>query len=146
MSENVEREASRMASVLIVHEDNGLGRLFAVVLEQGGHLAVACKRVDEMASWIAKRGRPDLVITHLGVGYSAEHNMASRVMDELNRLECDSPVVVVTGGGLDGGVVRALTRRGVRSFIALPYGNVRDTLSMLVAGFGKGERGERHEG
>jgi len=57
-----------MARVLIVHDQQPVLRLLIGAVRGAGYEVMACARSSEVLERVSEHCRPDLVVTHLGLG------------------------------------------------------------------------------
>ena len=103
-----------MATVLVVDDDSGVSRAFALFLEKDGHRALAASSAEEGLE-LAARERPEVVFMDVRLpGISGLEALAG-----MRELLPDSPVVVMTGHGTLATAVEAV-RKGAFDYLAKP--------------------------
>jgi DNA-binding NtrC family response regulator len=103
-----------MASVLVVDDDSGVSRAFALFLEKDGHRALAASSAEEGLE-LAARERPAVVFMDVRLpGISG-----LEALGKMRELLPDTPVVVMTGHGTLSTAVEAV-RKGAFDYLAKP--------------------------
>ena len=114
-----------MATVLVVDDDSGVSRAFALFLEKEGHRALLASSAEEGLE-TAARERPELVFLDVRLPGISGLEALSRLGDILP----DTPVVVMTGHGTLSTAVEAV-RKGAFDYLPKPFTPVE--LRSLVA-------------
>jgi len=103
-----------MATVLVVDDDSGVSRAFALFLEKEGHRALAASSAEEGLE-LAARERPAAVFLDVRLPGMSGLEALSRMRELLP----DSPVVVMTGHGTLSTAVEAV-RKGAFDYLPKP--------------------------
>jgi CheY-like chemotaxis protein len=131
------------ASILVVEDSDEVRELLAVLLEGDGFSVVACGGADEALA-LARRARPDLVLTDLMLGATSGLDLITRLRSDLAP---PIPPIVVCSGFT--GFEREARERGADAFVPKPFdeATIRRTVETVLArrGVAKSERDDAEQ-